>query len=60
MLSLYVYGFLKKKFNSNARLSEQTIVKLDFKSNESFFGLLKRVNITLDELGDCFSMDQLS
>ncbi len=54
MLNIHVFGFLKKKFDHNAKLSEQTIVKLDFKSNESFLDLLKRVNIEPNELGDCF------
>ena len=54
MLYLHVYGFLKKKFNPMAKLSDQTIVPLDYISNESFFDLLKRVNIDVNELGDCF------
>lgn len=37
-----------------AKLSDQTIVPLDYISNESFFDLLKRVNIDVNELGDCF------
>ena len=54
MLNIHVFGFLKKKFDPNAKLSEQTIVKLDFINNESFLDLLKRVNIEPNELGDCF------
>ena len=54
MLYLHVYGFLKKKLDQTAKLSDKTVIKLDYKSNESFFDLLHRINITTDEIGDCF------
>lgn len=54
MLYLHLYGFLKKKFNPEAKLSEQTVVSITFKSNESFAELMKRIEIDINDLGDCF------
>ena len=54
MLNVYVYGFLKKKFNSEANLSENTIIKVEYKEHETFAEFLKRMNILETELGDCF------
>lgn len=54
MLYIHVYGFLKKKFDPKAKLTDQTVVQLNFKENETFLDFLKRVNIDLTELGDCF------
>lgn len=54
MIYLHVYGFLKKKFNSEAKLSESTIIEIEFKPNESFNNFLQRINIDTSELGDCF------
>ena len=54
MSYLHVYGFLKKKFDSKDKISEQTIVKLDFIVNETFFGLLKRINVRIKDPEDRF------
>ena len=54
MLSVYVYGFLKKRFDANAKLSESTIISIEHKEHETFAELLKRMNIDETELGDCF------
>ena len=54
MLYLHVYGFLKQKFDPKAKLSDQTIIPIDYITNESFLDLLKRINLVPHELGDCF------
>lgn len=54
MLNIYLYGFLKKKFIPEAKLSDQTVLSFPFKSNESFSDLMKRIKIDINELGDCF------
>ena len=54
MINVHIYGFLAKKFDLNAKLSVPTVVKLEHLPNESFNGLLHRLNINYDELGDCF------
>ena len=54
VLVIHVYGFLKKKFDPDAKFSENTIVKYDYKANETFVNLIKRLNLDKEELGDCF------
>ena len=54
MIHVYLYGFLKKKFDSNAKLSESTMIEFENKTNESFEDFLKRINVSKSELGDCF------
>ena len=54
MLAIHVYGFLKKKFDPEAKLSESTVLKIKFNEHETFTDLLKRLNIDESELGDCF------
>ncbi|MHA1984041.1 MAG: hypothetical protein ACW967_06780 [Candidatus Hodarchaeales archaeon] len=54
MLNLHIYGFLKKKFDPNARMSNQTIIKVDYVQNETFIQLLNRLDVNQDEIGDCF------
>ena len=54
MLNIHIYGFLKKKFDINAKLSEATILQVDSKKNETFADFLKRMKIDKSEIGDCF------
>ena len=54
VLSIHVYGFLKKKFNKDAKMSDDTIIKVDYISGESLGSLLDRLKIEDEELGECF------
>ncbi len=54
MLKVHVYGFLKKKFDSEAKLSESIILTIDHIQNETFCDFLQRMNLVESELGDCF------
>lgn len=54
MLNVHLYGFIKKKFVREAKLSESTVIKIDFIENESFSEFLTRLNINESEIGDCF------
>ncbi|MHA1984044.1 MAG: hypothetical protein ACW967_06795 [Candidatus Hodarchaeales archaeon] len=54
MLNIHVYGFLKKKFDPNAQMAEHTIITVEHFPNETFMELTKRLNLTDNELGDCF------
>ncbi len=54
VLSIYVYGFLKKKFNKEAKMSEDTVIKVDYIQEETLGSLLHRLEIVDDELGECF------
>ena len=54
MLEIHVYGHLKKKFDPSARLSEQTVIQLPHIEGERFFELLKRIDLSKRDCGDCF------
>ena len=54
VISIHLYGFIKKKFNPQAKMAENTIVTLDFVPNEQFSTLLQRLKLDQEELGDCF------
>ena len=54
MLNVHIYGFLKKKFVPDAKLSESTIINFDFIANETFSDFLKRINVDELQIGDCF------
>ena len=54
VISIHVYGFIKKKFNPQAKMAENTVVTLDFVPNEHFSTLLQRLKLDENELGDCF------
>lgn len=54
VLSIHVYGFLKKKFDPQAKMSDDTVLKVEYISGESFASLLKRLEIKDDELGEFF------
>ncbi|MHA2040202.1 MAG: hypothetical protein ACXAC7_18415 [Candidatus Hodarchaeales archaeon] len=60
MINIHIYGILKKKFNKNARMAENTIIKVPHKSNETFSELLNRLNVDKKELGDCFINGKLA
>lgn len=54
VINIHVYGFLKKKLDPQAKMSENTIISLDWKENETFEGLINRLNLDFEDLGDCF------
>ena len=54
MINVHVYGFLARKLDPNAKLSAPTILKIEHVPDENFNGLIKRLNVNHDELGDCF------
>ncbi len=60
MLHIYLYGFLKKRFVPNAKLSESTMIEADYKEGESFKKFLVRLNIDPSEIGDCFINSKLA
>lgn len=51
---IHVYGFIKKKFDPNAKMSENTIVEKNYIPDETFDSLLNRLDIVADDIGDCF------
>ena len=54
MINVHIYGFLKKKFNPDASLAKDMIIPVDFHSELSLLKLLEKLQISLDECGDCF------
>jgi hypothetical protein len=54
MIEIHIYGYLKKKFDENARLSENTTITIPSKREENFLGLLERLELSTEDLGDCF------
>jgi len=53
-LKIHVFGPLKKVFDPTAKLSEETIVNLPYKPNESLEQLLIRLNLSGSDYGECF------
>ncbi len=53
-LNIHLYGFLKKKFDPQAKMSENTIITVDYVPGEQFSQLLTRLHLEKDEMGDCF------
>jgi hypothetical protein len=60
MINVHIYGHLKKKFDENARLSENTIISVPNVENENFSMLLTRLNVDNTEIGDCFVNSKLA
>jgi hypothetical protein len=54
MIEVYIYGHLKKKFDKNAKLADNTKITMPFISDENFFGFLKRLNLDIEEIGESF------
>jgi hypothetical protein len=54
MIKIHIFGHLKKKFDKNARLSENTTITLPHINGENFHKLLKRLDLAEEEIGDCF------
>ena len=54
MLEIRIFGWLRKKFDENASLAGDMIFEKEFIENENFEALLKRLNISKSDCGDCF------
>ena len=54
IVEIHVFGPLKTQFNPESRLSEDTMIKLPFVSNETIHQLLKRLNLSDSDHGECF------
>ena len=57
VVTIHVYGFIKKIFDPNASMAENTVIKVDYVKDETFIDFLKRISLNkldLDEVGDCF------
>jgi hypothetical protein len=54
MIEIHIYGHLKTKFDENARLSENTTITILSDKEENFLGLLKRLDLSTEDIGDCF------
>jgi len=54
MIEIHIYGYLKKKFDENAQLSENTTITIQSNKEENFLGLLKRLELSTENIGDCF------
>ena len=54
MITIHIYGFLKKKFDPNASLADQTFITVPHIQNESFKDLLERLKVEKEDIGDCF------
>jgi hypothetical protein len=54
MIEIHIYGHLKRKFDENARLSENTTITIPSDKEENFLGLLKRLDLSTEDIGDCF------
>ncbi|MHA2294650.1 MAG: hypothetical protein ACXAEU_19735 [Candidatus Hodarchaeales archaeon] len=54
MIEVHVYGHLKKKFNPNASLAEDTVIKKPYVKDESFQAFLRRLDLSSTDYGECF------
>jgi hypothetical protein len=54
LVNVYVFGPLKYQFNPEAKLSEETVIKLPFVFNETLEQLLKRLKLSNTDYGECF------
>ncbi|MFW9788715.1 MAG: MoaD/ThiS family protein [Candidatus Thorarchaeota archaeon] len=53
MIEIHLYGSLKKLVEGS-RLSEDTILMMEFVENETYSELILRMGLKLQDLGDCF------
>ncbi|UCE13360.1 MAG: hypothetical protein JSV04_14390 [Candidatus Heimdallarchaeota archaeon] len=60
LIKIHLYGQLKKRFQPDASLAENTVITLPYKENECFKDLLFRLNLDEDECGDCFVNGKLA
>ena len=54
MIRIIIYGLLKKKFFSKAKLTDDTIIKLENIEGEDFYHLLTRLQLEKEDIGECF------
>ncbi len=52
-IEIHLYGRLRKLVKGS-RPDEDTVLKLDFQEDESFEQLVKRLGLSLSDIGDCF------
>ena len=60
MLEIHLYGLMKRLFVSEASLAEDTIIIRHFLEDEIFSQLLERLNLNIDQCGDCFINGRLA
>lgn len=53
MINVHLYGKLREKV-PGSKCTEDTIMHVDYIENEQFKDLIKRLDLTFDDLGDCF------
>ncbi|MHA1996193.1 MAG: hypothetical protein ACW97Z_16790 [Candidatus Hodarchaeales archaeon] len=54
MVEIHVFGPLKRLFDPDASLSEDTIIKMPYLINETAEQLLRRLNLLNSDYGECF------
>jgi hypothetical protein len=54
IVEIHVYGHLKKQFDSVAKLSEETIIRVPYIFNETIEQLLNRLELSNSDHGECF------
>ncbi len=54
MIDVHIYGLLKKKFDPNASLGENTIIKLKHRNGLLLNDVFDELEISQEECGDCF------
>jgi hypothetical protein len=54
MIDVHIYGFLKKKFDANASLGGNMIIKQEHRKDLRLQELFQDLKLTKEECGDCF------
>ena len=54
MIDVHIYGFLKKKFDEDASLGDDMIIKLEHREGLHLQELFKDLELSQEECGDCF------
>jgi molybdopterin converting factor small subunit len=53
MIDVHLYGKLRKLVK-NSKASEDTILRIEARQNETFQQFIHRLGLEMDDLGDCF------
>jgi hypothetical protein len=53
-IDISIFGPLKHQFDPEAKLSEETIINVPYKSGETLKALLKRLNVSESDCGEFF------
>jgi hypothetical protein len=54
MINIHIYGFLRKKFNPEASLTDEMKIQVNFSEGIRLLDVLQQIEVTTEECGECF------